>query len=306
MDCKSSKHEVIALRKNPYGVTTPLRYPGGKSALTGHIADIINSLNARDDAGETEKITTYLEPYAGGAGAAISLLVNGIVEKIVINDRDAAIYSFWDSLSCRPQKLIELIEHTPVTMEEWVRQKDIYYKAKTKTADDRLTLGFATFFLNRTNRSGILTAGAIGGKFQNGNYALDVRYNKKVLIGKIEKIAQFRRNISVMCLDGKRVFQKHFERPEVFVYLDPPYVAQGKSLYLNAFTEKNHKDLAKIVSQQKSSNWLMTYDNEKLIREEYKDNFQYLFELQYSVQNKRKAHELIICSDTVNSVLCNH
>ena len=51
---------------------SPLRYPGGKSKLADFIGLTIQNLNMPN--------CTYIEPFAGGSGVALSLLLNGIVE----------------------------------------------------------------------------------------------------------------------------------------------------------------------------------------------------------------------------------
>ena len=137
---------------------SPLRYPGGKSRLSNFIGQSILNLQIPN--------CTYIEPFAGGAGVALSLLLDGTVENVVINDYDKAIYSFWRAIKQDVKLLIDKIEHTPVTIEEWYKQKDIYVSASSYSVD----LAFATLFLNRTNRSGILTAGPIGGYAQAGEW----------------------------------------------------------------------------------------------------------------------------------------
>ena len=134
---------------------SPLRYPGGKHRLAGFIQLAIQNLNMPD--------CTYVEPFAGGAGVALSLLLDGTVNRIVINDYDKAIYSFWRAVRQEPTSLIDLIQNTPVTIDEWHRQKEIYLTSTAYSLD----LAFATLFLNRTNRSGILNAGPIGGYAHN-------------------------------------------------------------------------------------------------------------------------------------------
>jgi len=56
------------------------------------------------------------------------------------------------------------IERTPITPEEWRSQRSIYSRG---SQNDTFSLGFATFFLNRTNHSGILNGGMIGGEIAN-------------------------------------------------------------------------------------------------------------------------------------------
>ena len=165
---------------------SPLRYPGGKSKIAPLIQLIIKKTCGTG--------ITYVEPFAGGAGVALSLLIEGTVNQIVINDYDKAIYSFWRALKESPQELIRLIEHTPITIDEWKHQKDIY---STQNKKYSIELGFSAFYLNRTNRSGILSAGPIGGYNQTGNYNIDARFNRDALIGRIQEIARYRSQIVV-------------------------------------------------------------------------------------------------------------
>lgn len=202
---------------------TPLRYPGGKTSLFEFFDTVIKEHGWKN--------ITYIEPYAGGAGAGISLLLLEKVRHIVINDFDPAIYSFWFALKEHNAEFIELVSNTPVTVEEWERQKKVYKAADTS---DRLSLGFATFFLNRTNRSGILNAGPIGGKQQLGEWKIDARYNKKSLIEKIKLIGLYSDRITVLNDDGSDVIAKYAEDPTSFFYVDPPYFVKGADLYLNA------------------------------------------------------------------------
>lgn len=288
----SSCFESIIIPRNIYGVTTPLRYPGGKSALTGFLASLINESD--------KKITTYVEPYAGGAGAAISLLENDVVEEIIINDFDIAVYCFWKSLIKNTGRLIKKIEKTAISIIEWKKQREIYKRMNPKNA---LELGFSFFYLNRTNRSGIVTGGVIGGLLQNGDYKLDARFNKEVLINKIEMIARMGKKISILNSDGITVFKKYAKRDNCFIYLDPPYVAQSKKLYFNSFSEKKHERLSYVVTEKSQGNWVMTYDENDLIKKLYSKMMIYRYSLNYSVQNKRKANELLICSPVMRTII---
>ena len=219
---------------------SPLRYPGGKNRLAGFIRLVIQNLNMPN--------CTYVEPFAGGAGVALSLLLDNTVDRIVINDYDKAIYSFWRAVKQEPASLIDLIQSTPITIDEWYRQKEIY---STSTSYS-LNLAFATLFLNRTNRSGILNAGPIGGYAQDGEWKLDVRFDKEALIAKIELIARERERISVYNKDIISLLRNYAPRlgDNLFFYFDPPYYncclfpcdfpALSKCLISNAFCK--HKN----------------------------------------------------------------
>lgn len=269
---------------------TPLRYPGGKTSLYEFFSDVVRR--------HAWQNITYVEPYAGGAGAALSLLVMEKVDNIVINDFDPAIYSFWKAITECTEEFIALIENTPVNVAEWEKQKIIYKKADTS---DFLSLGFATFFLNRTNRSGILNAGPIGGKQQNGNWKIDARYNKSAIIDKIRIISLYKKRIMVLNEDGVSVITKYADDPKSFFYVDPPYFVKGADLYLNAFKISDHQKLAKTLLENKNSKWLLSYDNEQEILDLYPGQAYEVFSLKYSAHhNTKSGSELMIFSDAID------
>ena len=219
---------------------SPLRYPGGKAKLAPYIKLIINEADGQID--------TYIEPFAGGAGVALDLLLNGTVKNIVINDYDKAIYSFWRAILEDSKRLVSLIKNTEVTVEEWYRQKNIYNNFNTKYS---LELGFATFFLNRTNRSGILNAGPIGGYRQNGNYLIDARYNKEKSIEKILRISKLKKNIKLYNKEARAFIKQIISKYDknAFVYFDPPYYNKGHRLYQNHLSLQDHLEIADCIKK---------------------------------------------------------
>lgn len=266
---------------------SPLRYPGGKSKLADFIGLTIQNLNMPN--------CTYIEPFAGGSGVALSLLLNGIVERIVINDLDKAIYSFWRAIKQEPFRLIEKIEKTPITMDEWYKQKQIYVSSTTYSLD----LAFATLFLNRTNRSGILTAGPIGGYAQAGEWKLDVRFNKASLIKKIEMLSAQKGNITVYNKDIISLINNYIPRfgTNAFIYFDPPYYNKGQKLYKNFLTPCDHQKIHDAIVQNVHVPWIITYDDVPEICNLYAPYMTREFDLIYSAANKGKASELMIFSD---------
>lgn len=265
---------------------SPLRYPGGKNKIYPFVKLII------DKSGLTN--ITYVEPFAGGAGVALSLLFSGAVNHIVINDYDKCIYSVWRAILNDTNEFIKLIKDTDVTIEEWHRQKNIYLTQSNKYS---LELAFATFFLNRTNRSGILKAGPIGGFNQNGNYLINVRFNKENLIQRICDIAEKKNQISLFNKDIRSFFKFYLPKYEnVFLYLDPPYYKKGQELYKNYFTDKDHQEIAECVKQL-TCNWIITYDNTAEITKLYEEQQCGFFDLSYSLANNVRASELIVLSN---------
>lgn len=252
---------------------------------------------------ERENISTYVEPYAGGAGAAINLLLNERVDAIVINDYDSAVYWFWYYLVRQPERFIETISSTHITIEEWHKQHDIYLK---KDLRSKFKLAFSFFFLNRCNRSGIVKGGVIGGKSQSGKYKLDARFKKDKLIEKIERLSKFSNRIDLRNEDGADIVSEYDNKSDVLLYLDPPYVDKGASLYLNAFSYDDHQKLARIMMGEESpKNWVITYDCSQLILSDelYGKGNVFRYSLRYSAQTKRREREYLICSDSLLDIV---
>lgn len=266
---------------------SPLRYPGGKSKITPFVKLLVEQTNI--------KHPVYIEPFAGGAGVALNLLFSEAVDEIVINDFDKAIYSMWKAVLTETNSFLELLKSTPVTVDEWKKQKQIYIE---RNKNYSLELGFATFFLNRTNRSGILKAGPIGGYDQTGNYKIDARYNQEELTERIKLIATKKNKIHIYNKDVCSFFTSYFSKYEdrSFVYFDPPYYNKGKMLYKNFFTHKNHLQIFEIINSIETP-WLLTYDNVDEIKKIYRSYYGYLFDLNYSVANSGKNSELLYLSN---------
>ncbi|MFN7351637.1 MAG: DNA adenine methylase [Burkholderiales bacterium] len=264
---------------------SPLRYPGGKAPFAPFIATVMkrNALLGGH----------YLEPYAGGAGVALELLFEGQAGHIHINDADPAIYAFWVAVTKHSEELLELLESTPITMEEWFRWRLVLREESKATIVEK---GFATLFLNRTNRSGILKAGVIGGKNQDGDYKLDARFKKDVVAARIGAIAKRARNISVYCEDSLQILKRcaEFLPKQSLIYLDPPYYVKGKGLYRNYYEHDDHVAIAKKL-QQKSFKWpwVVSYDNAEEICAMYQMSQSLSYGLNYTAQRRYVGNEVM-------------
>lgn len=265
---------------------SPLRYPGGKYKTYEYIKNLVL----------TNVSTTYIEPFAGGAAVAFKLVMDGVVKKIIINDFDRSIYALWYSVLNHTNELIELIENTPIDMETWYKQKQIQ---DNKENESLLSLGFSTLFLNRTNRSGIIKAGVIGGKNQSGTYKLDCRFTKPVIIKKIKEISKLKRQISIYNMDAVLFIKTVIKKTRnSFTFFDPPYYLKGPGLYTNFYKQQDHLMLAKTIqTNMKYRKWIVTYDACIEIKEMYNKLFYQTFFLNYSAQNKRQGIEYMFFSN---------
>lgn len=264
---------------------SPLRYPGGKGKLAPFIELLIDQYGHRGG--------TYIEPFAGGAGVAIELLEKKVVSDIVINDLDKGIYSFWRAVLTDTDRFIDKVKRTPLNIDEWKRQRKICFEKNVKYSFD---LGFATFYMNRTNRSGIIKGGVIGGMQQAGSWKLDARFNKKNLIVRIEAIAKMKKHIHLYNKDIDTFLNSYIHKYEdnAFVYFDPPYFEKGKQLYMNFFSYEDHVRIAESINKLVDCDWVITYDDTPEIERIYEGSLIRRFDLNYSAGMKRRASEIIV------------
>jgi len=268
---------------------SPLRYPGGKGKIANYIK-IIFELNELLDG-------HYIEVYAGGAAIAIELLIQEYASHIYINDFNKSIHAFWFCVLNETEALCKLIADTPVTMDTWHKQKNIQ---NNPNEVDILSLGFSTFFLNRTNRSGIINGGVIGGKKQSSTWKLDARYNVKDLTKRIKRIAQYKNRISLYNIDAVDFIRTELPKLPVnaLVYLDPPYYFKGKGLYDSYYTHENHVMISETISaSMKQQKWIVSYDNVPQIHNLYNKYRKLEYSLNYSAANRYKGSEVIFFCD---------
>jgi DNA adenine methylase len=263
---------------------SPLRYPGGKWRFTNLFERLISS--------NFDVPPVYVEPYAGGASLALSLLFSGAVSSVRLNDLDPAIHAFWFSVIHKTDEFAALIRETPVTPHQWLEQRRLYSRGK---AIGPLGLGFALFFLNRTNHSGILNGGMIGGKSQSGEWKLDARFNRDELIRRVHRIAAYKDQIQISCRDALDFIDEQPPREKRFVYFDPPYYGAGRHLYLNAYRPSDHEAVRNRIRSLRSP-WVVSYDNVPAIRKLYRDFRSRKISLMHTARDARKGTEIVYFS----------
>lgn len=268
---------------------TPVRYPGGKTKLYPIVRSIV------DENGLAEY--TYAEAFAGGAGIAMKLLLKDNAPKIVINDYDRAVYCMWDVIVNHSEELCEFIDQARLDIDEWKAHREIYRRQNEVT---NIELGKAAFYLNRTNISGILNGGVIGGMEQLGSYKIDARFQKDGLKKKIAAIASKRDRIELFNLDAEAFINDVLkQRANVFAYFDPPYVQKGPGLYRSSFDESKHRALAEIIKNC-SFPWMATYDDDSLVKLLYGENVHSTYEIGYSAYKASRGKEVLILPSSVS------
>jgi len=265
---------------------SPLRYPGGKACIFPFMSKLFYDNNLIG--------SSYAEPYAGGAGLALKLLFNEYVESVYINDLDKSIYFLWKTLTEENLIFCDWLEDVEISIDNWHYYKKIQQNPEKHTEID---IAKSTFYLNRTNISGVIKGGIIGGQEQKGKYKIDARFNKSDLIKRIHRIAAFKKRIKVSNLDGVKFIKKMNKiNGNIFIYIDPPYVQKGADLYMNYYAEKDHKKLAANVDDIRKK-WLVSYDNHEFILSLYKKHRKVLYRLSQSASNRIGDEILIFSND---------
>lgn len=268
---------------------SPLRYPGGKARLAPFFSEVIDLQRPRP--------TVYAEPFAGGAGAALRLLVDEEVEEIVINDLNPGIAALWNMVFGDPEYLIDFILTVPISLEEWHHQREVYAEAN---CTDVRALGAATLYLNRCNRSGILDAGPIGGYNQSGRWLIDARFNRSSLADRVRYIGAFSSRVTVTSQDAREFIKESSRFGErVLLYVDPPYLQQGDDLYMDSLSFSDHEELAEVL-QESQQHWLMTYDADDRIVADLYPGFRCAeFEISHTAHHQHVGSEFALFSEDV-------
>ncbi len=269
---------------------TPLRYPGGKQRLAPFIAELLEHNNAIG--------WNYAEPYAGGAGVAMELLLDGKVNHVYLNDSSRHLYAFWTSILAYPEDFCRRISRASLSVASWKEHREI---VRCPDGHDLMDLGFSTFYLNRCNRSGVLTAGVIGGLAQRGRWRVDARFPRNELIKRIEVIASRKKQITVSNLDAEEFMLNRVNSlaPTTLVYCDPPYFARAERLYLNAYEADDHVRLAEVIQRRLKRPWLVSYDGHADVINLYRKRRKFVYRLQYSAMRSYAGAEVFVFSDNL-------
>lgn len=216
-----------------------LKYPGAKTRLAGWICEYI------------PEHKVYVEPYAG----SLAVLFNKPRSHIeTVNDLNCEVVNYFMVLRDYPEELKALIENTPYAREE-------YERAYEKTDDPiekarrfcvRCWQGFGC-----SNR--YKNGWKSGQQTKSPNPARAWATLTETMDAAKERLA----GVQIENLPALEILDR-YDTPDVFAYLDPPYMKDTRKGYLYAeeMTDADHFLLLEAVTKHPGRFLISGYDNE--------------------------------------------
>ena len=267
-------------------LTNPLRYPGSKASFASSVGAFVTACGYTG--------FEIVEPFAGSASVSIDLVSSGVCSKAILIERDPLLYAFWSAVFFDTRRLCNRINKLSIDLGTW---HDLRPLLAINSPDEYelIDLAVAGLFFNRTNFSGVLHAGPIGGQQQKSVYKVNCRFNKDDLIARIRAIAKLQNRVEVIFSDalGFLETQKEAVNQNRFYYVDPPYFVQGEKLYRYSFELSQHKQLAKVLSELKAP-WLLSYDRHPVIEMLYERYASSGFKFKYSSKIRKVEREFLV------------
>lgn len=241
---------------------SPLRYPGGKARMAPYLAAMFAEQVSVMD------VEVWLEPFAGGAGAGLSLLDDDAVGEIWLTEKNPALAALWRAMLTENETLATHVEQTVPDLDLWAwARSQVAAAARPGTTD--ADTGFAALVLNRCSRSGMVNprVGPIGGKSQNGPWTLASRWNAPALAERIRHVGSLSGRIRFTEGDAVTAIADLADsgiEDEVIAFVDPPYLREGNRLYANGMDAADHQRLADALNAS-PVRWMLTYDDEPTV-----------------------------------------
>ena len=232
---------------------SPFRYPGGKTWFVPHLRGWLQLLGP--------KPTVFVEPFAGGGIASLTVAMERLAEHVVMAELDSRVAAVWKTiLSDEVGWLVDRIRTFKIDRETVVAELCREPASEPEWA-------FQTIVRNRVQRGGIIAPGASLVKKGENNRGVASRWYPETLCRRIAEIHRVRGRIEFHHRDAFDVIRHYAGRRRAAFFIDPPYTAGGKSagsrLYLH-----NHIDHAALfgVVADIAGEALLTYDDSAEVR----------------------------------------
>lgn len=271
---------------------SPLRYPGGKARMAPWLTDIFESLVGPMD------VEIWLEPFGGGAGAALTALTGGKVPEAWIVEANPALAAFWTAVMDDGPALAAQVETIAPSLAVFQESREKVRAALAGDTMNSFELGLAAFILNRCSRSGMImpSVGPIGGKSQSGRDTINARFNGQALADRIRTVHALGNRFKVFAGDGISFLEDlptSGVQDEVFCFVDPPYIGVGNDLYAIGMDDDLHERLAGALNRL-TAPWLLTYDAHPRIPLLYPGSDVVEFDIPHTAGSSRVGTEYLV------------
>lgn len=276
---------------------SPLRYPGGKARMTPFLTDLFVQQH-----GVLLDIEVWIEPFAGGAGAGLGLLDQGVITDLWLVERNPGLAAFWRTVAHDGERFAATVRSTTASMKTWHHSREVLAAREAGESVDDDALALAAFVVNRCSRSGMVNSkvGPIGGKGQSGRWTVESRWSPGSLADRIEHIARSGSGILIHEVDAIDYISEltgSGVEDEVFLFVDPPYVREGNGLYQHGMSMDQHQDLADALRSCPAP-WLLTYDDEPVVKDVlYPEERIIEYDIAHTANKQRIDREWAVLSD---------
>lgn len=249
---KKSPTNVASVRQ-----LSPFRYPGGKTWLVPEIKKWVLS--------STTEPKFFIEPFAGGAMAGLTVAAENLARDVVLCELDADVAAVW-----------KLIFHGSVKDVDWLCKEIITFevslgnvqKVLSNNSQNNKNQAFRTIIKNRMQRGGILAAGAGLVKSGEAGRGLNSRWYPQTLVNRIKALRALVGKIEFVEGDAFDLIEQYAKEKGAFFFVDPPYTAGGKKAGKRLYThsEIDHDKLFRVMSKVRGK-VMLTYDDAPEVRE---------------------------------------
>ena len=222
-----------------------LKYPGSKWNIAEKLVRLIPDHHS------------YVEPYFGSGAVLFSKTPSDIE---TVNDLDGDVINLFRCIQQDSERLARLVMTTPFSRETYDRQ---------------LPPGFTGYASRYQQAAGFLTKCWQGHGFRTNCYKAgwknDVHGRESMyalwdwyrLPGWIVDIAERLRKVQIENRPALEVI-KRFDHPDVFIYIDPPYLPEVKTgkLYRHEMTGEEHEELLETVLGSRAKIMISGYDSD--------------------------------------------
>lgn len=264
----------MKLSKNKCKTVTAICYAGGKSKVVK---------NLLSDYFPQESFETYHEPFFGGGSVGLFIKQMYPNSKCSINDLSEKLINFWINVRDNSDDMINALHiiRDEYNTEETERGKELLSNMNYQLEHgNNFERAIAYYVLNKIAFSGLTENNTLS----KHNYVKKYNHTN---IDKLKFISCLIADFEMFNLDFVEYFKKI--KPKDFTFLDPPYMIENDKLYgKNGDLHSGFNHYLFFDEMKKMpGKWVLTYNDNEIIRETFKDFNIYDAQYRYCLAHKK-------------------